>query len=589
MGLEALLTLAVLAGVFLLLILTNVGPDLCLMGGVAVLLAAGVLDVKQALAGFSNEGVITVGVLFVVAAGVRDTGAFWFLVHHLLGFPKTQRAAITRITLPVAALSGFMNNTPLVAMTLPVVMDWARKNRLPVSKLLIPLSYAAILGGMCTLIGTSTTLNVNGMVIDAGMKPMGMFTITPVGLPIAVVGSLFLIVAGARLLPSRATIEALQEDPRQYVLEMTLEPSSPLVGQTIEAAGLRHLPGLYLMEISRADGEAIVGVGPHIRLHSGDQLVFVGIVESVVDLQKIPGLKPATDQVYKLDHPPANRALFEAVVSHTSPMVGQSIREGKFRTRYNAVVIAACRNGERVQSKIGDIVVQAGDTLLLDARPTFAENHRNSQDFYLVSRIEGYTPPRHDRAWVSLAILGAMVVAVGAGLCSMLLGGLVAGGLMILTRCCTGDSARASIDWRLLVAIAGALGLGQALLVSGAAAALAGRAISLAGDHPWAVLACVYLTTVVITEMVTNNAAAVLMFPVAMAAAKGLDVSTMPFVMAVAIGASAGFISPIGYQTHMMVYGPGGYKFRDFIRIGTPLSILVGTCAVTLIPLLWPF
>jgi di/tricarboxylate transporter len=586
---QAWITLAVVALVIGLLAATRVGPDLVLLGAVTLLLTLGVLRPADALAGFANEGMITVGVLFVVAAGLHETGAMTYLAQRVLGRPRTVLGAQVRLVFPVAALSAFMNNTPLVAMMLPVVNDWTKKARLSASKLMIPLSYATILGGLCTLIGTSTNLVVSGLVVSqAGRPPLGLFAPAWVGVPCALVGLAYLLLFSRRLLPDRRPAISEQDDPRAYTVEMLVKPGSSLVGQTIEQAGLRHLPGLYLAEIDR-DGEVLAAVGPQEKLHAGDRLVFVGVVESVVDLQRIRGLVPATDQVFKLDAPRAHRCLIEAVVSDSCPLVGQTVRAGRFRTVYNAAVIAAARNGERLRQKIGDIVLRPGDTLLLEAHPWFVDQHRNSRDFFLVSRVEDSTPPNHERAWVALAILTAMVTLAGLEVLSMLNAALLAAGLMVLTRCCTATAARRSVDWQVLVVIAAAFGLGRAMQTSGAAEAIAGRVVGLAGSSPWLALAVVYLITMLFTEVMSHSAAVVLVFPIAQAAAHALGVNFMPFVMAIMMAASCGFATPIGYQTNLMVYGPGGYRFTDYLRFGGPLNLLVMAVTLLLAPLVWPF
>jgi di/tricarboxylate transporter len=270
-------------------------------------------------------------------------------------------------------------------------------------------------------------------------------------------------------------------------------------------------------------------------------------------------------------------------------LIGKSIREGRFRTHYNAAVIAAARSGKRINAKIGDVVLQSGDTLLLEAHASFAEEQRNSADFFLVSRVENSSPPRHERAWVALLLLLAMVIVVTFEWVDMLTAAMIAGGLMILTRCCTGPEARRSVDWSVLIVIGAALGIGQALEASGAAKTIAQSLIGLAGGNPWIVLLVVCFVTTLFTEMITNNAAAVLVFPIALSSAQSLGVNFMPFIMAIMIGASASFSTPIGYQTNLMVYGPGGYRFTDYLRIGIPLNLMIMAISVTLTPIIWPF
>jgi len=599
MGIDALFTLFVVGLVLALLVFTRRSPDMILIAGLTLLMVTplpvggrwqvGVMSVADAVSGASNPGMLTVGVLFVVAAGVRETGGMAWIGQRLLGRPRSALGAQMTIMPPVALMSALLNNTPVVAMFIPVLQDWARKLQFSASKLLIPLSYAAILGGLCTLVGTSTNLVVNGLVMsELGRPSLGMFEIAWIGVPCALVGGTYLTVFGRRLLPDRSPAIEQTDDPRQYTIEMVVQPGSALIGRSIEKAGLRHLPGVYLAEIER-DGHLLTAVGPEQVLQAHDRLVFVGVVDSMRDLQQIRGLEPATDQVFKLNAPRSQRCLIEAVVSNTNPLLGKTIRQGRFRTVYDAVVIAVTRNGERIDKKVGDIVLRAGDTLLLETAPTFAEQHRNRRDFYLVRPVEGSTPLRHDKAWLALGILLGMVALVTLNLLTMLQAAMLAAGLMILTRCLTGVDARQSVDWALLAVIAASFGIGRAMDVTGAAAFIADHLIALAAGNPMLTLLAVYLVTSAFTEMITNNAAAVLVFPIAVAAAARLGVDPMPFIMTIMIAASASFASPIGYQTNLMVYGPGGYRFTDYLRIGLPLNVLMCLTTVLLVPHIWPF
>jgi di/tricarboxylate transporter len=487
-----------------------------------------------------------------------------------------------------ALLSAFMNNTPVVALMVPAIRDWAKKHRLSVSKLLMPMNDAVVLGGLCTLIGTSTNVVVSGLVEDKRGTPLGMFDITPLGLALLVAGFAYLLLASRWLLKDRRPPMSQSDDPRQYSLEMLVEPGSPLVGRSIEEAGLRHLDNLFLMEIDRG-GHVLAAVEPTERLEAGDRLVFVGVIDSVVELQKIRGLRPATDQVFKLDDPRSERRLVEAVVSNTCPLVGRTIREGRFRSTYGAVVIAVARNGERLQMKIGDITLEAGDTLLLEAGPAFLDRQRSSRHFYLVSEVSDAVAPRHDRAWIACTILAAMVLAAALDLVPMVAAALVAACGVVATRCISSTEARRSIEWESLLLIAASFGIARAMEKTGLAAAVAESTIAAAGDHPHLVLAAIYVVTMLFTELMSNNAAAVLTFPIAWQTAADLDVNPLPFVMAVTVAASCGFATPMGYQTNLMIYGPGGYKFSDYMRFGGPLNLLVMALTVALAPLIWPF
>lgn len=597
MGWEAWLTLAVIGVLMVGLARNWAGPDLLVMAALTFLVLVGELrdteelpDPASAVREFGNPGLIVVGVLYVVVAGLVQTGAMAMITQPLIGRPRTVARAQLRLLLPVATLSAFLNNTPVVALFMPVVDDICKKTRISPSKLFMPLAFTATFGGVCSLIGTSTNLLVTGW-MAANLAPppvMGLFEIAKVGLPCAIAGVVYLVVFTRWLLPDRRPAISLSEDPRQYTVEVIVDSGGPLVGRTIEDAGLRHLPGLYLVEIER-QGTILPAVGPRERLQGEDRLVFVGVVDSVVDLRRMRGLSPATNQVFKLNAPETFRSMVEAVVSDRCPIVGKTIREGQFRSAYNAAVIAVARGGKRIRGKIGDIVLQAGDTLLLETDRAFAQRQRNSRDFFLVSNVENSSPPRHGKAWLALAILAGLVVSVALEWIDILTGALVAGGLMIVTRCCTGGEARQSVDWTVLVVIGGALGLGSALQMSGAADGVARQLIGLAGGSPWLSLFMIYAVTLLFTELVTNNAAAAVVLPIAYAAATSLGVNFIPFAIAIMIAASAGFATPIGYQTHLMVYGPGGYQFSDYVRLGLPLDLLFMAITVTLAPFIWPF
>ncbi len=589
MGWDAWLTLGVVAVSFLLLAYRGAAPDVILLGALTVLLVCGVLTPQQALAGLANEGMVTVGVLYVVVSGLRETGSIAWIAQHLLGRPKSLPQAQLKVMTPVAALSAFLNNTPVVAIFIPAIRDWARRNRLSVSRLMIPLSYAAIAGGTCTLIGTSTNLVINGLLIEQTDLPgLGMFELSWIGLPLVAAVLLFVIATSRWLLHERIPVIDQFADVREYTVEMEVEANSPLSGRSIEDAGLRQLPGLYLVEIER-NGQPITAVSPHERLQDNDRLVFAGIVDSVLDLQKIRGLKPATNQVFKLESPDEERTLVEAVLSDSSPLIGKSVRDGRFRTRYDAAIIAVARNGRKIREKIGDIVLHPGDTLLLVCHPRFVEQQRNSRDFFLVSRLDDSRPLRHERATIAVAILIAMVLSVVLGWLSILEAALLAAGGMLLGRCTNASIARAAVDWQVLIVIAASFGIGSALQTTGAAAAIADGLISLANGIPWLALALVFIATALFSALATNNAAAVLMFPIALLTAQNLGADLLPFAITIMIAASASFATPIGYQTNLMVFGPGGYRFSDYLRIGIPLTILVGLITTILVPLIWPF
>lgn len=590
--LAAIITLAVVVTA-LVLMMANIGsPDLVLLGAVVVLAGAGILTPEQAFVGFANPGMLTVAALFVVAAGLRETGAVAAITQNLLGRPKTERRALARMVLPVVAASSFLNNTTIVATLLPAVHDWGRRINVAPGRLLLPLSFASILGGTCTLIGTSTNLVVAGLVAELaptheGLEPLGMFDVTPVGLVVASVGSLLLIGLGPLLLPDRRSPVSALDDPREYTMELLVPAGSRLAGQTVEDAGLRHLPGAFLMEIQRPD-RVIAAVDAHVPLRAHDRLVFVGDIEAMVDLQRLPGLAAAPDQVFKLRGDRLERCIVEAVVSSRNPLVGRSIRDGAFRSRYQAVVIGVARYGERLAGRIGDIVLHAGDVLLLEAHEDFVAHHRSRRDFVLVSSVEGARPPRFERAWVAAAILAVLVTTITFDWLSTVVAAFLGAGAMVVTRCATLEEARRSLDLTVLVAIASAFGLGKAMQVTGLDQSFADVAVWLGASSPFLALVAIYVLTAVLTELVTNNAAAVLAIPMAISLAERVDAAPMGFVIAVMVAASASFLSPIGYQTNLMVFNAGGYKPLDYPRLGLPMSLAAAIVTLTVVPMLWP-
>ncbi|QTF93705.1 SLC13 family permease [Halomonas sp. BM-2019] len=589
MPLDAWISLAVVIAVFPLMALSRLGPDIVLLGAVILLLTLGILDPSQALGGFSSTGLFTVAFMYVLVTAIRQTGGIDLIIRYLLGQPRGEGRALIRLLLPVASLSGFLNNTPVVATYIPAVLSWSRRVQLPAHRLLMPLSFASILGGTITLFGTSTNLVVHGLLVDRSPElAMGLFDLAWVGVPVALIGLAYLILLGPRLLPARRGASAAFENPREFTIEMEVDPAGPLVNRTVEEAGLRHLQELFLVEIER-DGNVVSVVGPGERLKGGDRLVFAGTREGAVELQQVRGLVPSRHGESSLEKDFKERRLVEAVVSDQCQFVGQRIRDGHFRTLYGAAVLAVCRGGERVAGNLGQVRLQPADVLLLEARPPFIERHRQSRDFLLISQLNGAARPIHEKAWLAWGILAGVVALASLGVLSMMNAAMLGAALVLLTGCCTVGAAKRGLDTQVLLTIAASFGLGAALESSGAAAVLAAGALGLADGNPLLLLIGTYLLVAMLTELVTNNAAAVITFPVVMASAESLGVSPMPFVVAVMFAASASFLTPIGYQTNLMVHGPGGYRFSDFLRLGGLLNLLVAVVALTLIPLVWPF
>ncbi len=578
-------------GIFVGLLRNLAPPDLLFLLGTVLLAFSGVITAEEAFAGFSNSGMLTVAFLFVVAAALRETGVLNYIGTRLLGSAVDELGVLKRLSLVVIPSSAFLNNTPIVAMLMPVVLDWCRLRQSCPSKLLIPLSYLTIFGGTCTLIGTSTNLVVHGLMLQHGLPGMSLFEIGKVGIPYALIGVIYLFVIGRKILPERVELlEQLGQSRREYMVEMKVLEGSGIVGKSVESAGLRNLHGLFLIEIDR-DGEILSPVGPDETLFAGDMLVFTGIISSVVELQKIPGLVPATDVGQQATpHELLQRRLAEVVVSNTSRLIGRTIRDADFRATYGAAVVAVHRGGSRIDSKVGDIRLQQGDTLLLQTEPHFARAYRNDPAFYLVSEVSDFRPLRYDKAWIAVPLLLLLIVLMSTGWMDSLLASALIASALVLTNCISAGEARRSVEWQVLVTIAAAFGVGIALQKSGVAGNVAGVLVeSTRVLGPVAALATIYILGSILTELVTNNAIAVLLFPICLETAALMGTDSRPFLMALTLAASASFMTPIGYQTNMMVYGPGGYKFTDYLWVGAPLNIILGIVGIAMIPWVWPF
>ena len=581
------ITLALTVAVLATLILTRLSSHVVMMGALAILSVLGILTAGEAFAGFSNSGLITVAAMYVVATGIHASGGVDLLVHGVLGNPRTVRTALPRIFAPVVLLSGFLNNTPVVATMIPAIHAWSRKINIAPSKLMIPLSYSAILGGTLTMIGTSTNLVVNGQYQSiTGEAGFSLFSITLIGLPVAIVGCLFIWLAAPRLLPDRRDNKAFA-NLREFTLEVSVDPLGPLVGKTVEGAGLRNLKRVYLVEIDR-EGSIVTAVSSEEHLKGGDRLVFAGDTEAISDLLRIKGIIPSPEngEAVNLSADRAERRLVEAVVSPHCDAVGQAIRDARFRDRYGAAILAVARNGERVKGNLGTIKLEAGDTLLMEARPAFVTRQRYNKDFLLVNDLDE-EPPRHERAYLAWGILLTVVVLAGFEVISMLNASLIGAGLMLVTGCCSASQAEKSIDLSVLITIGASFALGAALQKTGAATYIAENIVFLSGGTPWLMLVLSYITVSILTEIITNNAAAIVMLPIVLEITEKAGLNNEPFVFAIMLAASASFATPLGYQTNLMVYGPGGYKFTDFLRIGLPMNLIVGITALAVLLCGW--
>lgn len=580
-GWEGWLTIGVVGGAVVAMVFEWIEPPLGLGMALGMLLLAGVVTPEGALAGFSSTAVATVGCLLILSSTLEHSYWIHWLTSRLLG-DSANRVGLLRVLTAVAGLSAFMANTAIVAVFIPAVRSWAVRRRAAPSKFLLPLSFAGILGGACTLVGTSTNLVVDGMLARTGDgQGLGMFTLAWAGLPVALIGVAFLVAVGYRLLPDRRLpMENVADDPREYVSRLRVESGSRLADSRV--VKLRRLDGLFLAGVERA-GVLLSPVGPNTRIRVDDVLVFVGMLGKITQLAATYSLAPAVDPASPFESEMTH--LVEVVVSPSSPLAGSTVREAGFRGRYDAVILGIHRHGKHVMARIGDVIFHPGDTLLLLTGKDFLSRWRHSQDFYLVSEAGSLPATLRARDWLEPAVLAGVVVVASLGWLSLFkasLAGVV--GILAAKRLSAHDAWRA-INWPVLFTIAAAIGIGRAMEQSGVAGAIAGGIGTIsAGLGVAGALGAVFLTTAILTEFVTNVAAAALMFPVAVSLAASGDVELLPLAVAVALGASLSFATPFGYHTNAMVAGAAGYRFRDFLRLGLPLKLLcviVGTAAIT--------
>ena len=584
MGWAAWVTLAVLAGVVGVSVSDRVDPTFALGSGVGLLLLLKVLSPERALDGFANPAVLIIGLLFILVRAVESSGWLSWASGALFG--NGGRRAGLRSLAWIAALSGFISNATVVAVLMPTVGEWARRRGITASRMMMPIGFAATLGGVLTLVGTSSNLVVNGLLLEHGDPGLGLFELAAVGLPLVVVGVAFMVVVGPRLLPDHADpLGELDANPREYMAWLRVTKDGPCDGARV--GELRSLKDLFVAGVERGPG-SLGPVEPSYRLTGGDVLVLVGRVEGIADLASRGGLEPVDGGVGFVHSQGSKFHLVEAVVSSSSPIVGRNIRDAGFRGRYDAVVLAVHRHGEHLPGKIGDIVVQAGDTLLIAAGVDFLLRWRYARDFYLVSTVGRFQATPGATDWIAPAVLLAVIAAVAAGLLS-LLHAVVAGVLALLAlRRLRPAEAWASLHIPTLVMIAASVGISHALTDSGLAAAVVRHGLGrIDGATPTVVIGAILLVTAALTEILDNPAAAALVFPVAVAAAAANSVGLHAAAVAVAVGASTSFMTPFGYHANIIVAGAGGYRFRDFIRFGTPLKLLCLVVAAILIPWIW--
>ena len=578
MSLDGLIAVGIVAGVVVALATNRIAVETAMVAGLVLLVLAGTVEPAAALSGFAHPAPISIASLFVVAAGLHETGATAAVAPFLLGRPKSLASAQFRLMVPVAVLSAFINNTPVVAMYLPIVRDWADRIRISSSRLLIPLSFSSILGGQLTAIGSASNLIVMGLYLEhlsaSGLPPPGQILRfwgpALLGLPAAVVGVAYLLTLSRALIPDRLRVQKPPAEAPQYTVQMIVPNGSPLAGATIASSGLQQRDGLHLYQIER-DEHSISLPPADTRLLAGDRLGFTGDPDAVVELQRVRGLAPPEREKSGIVSNPSNRELVEGAIAAGSALTGHTVRESRFEALFHAAVVAVRRSGVTLRETVKDIKLKAGDTLLLEAPKGFAHTYRSSSDFYLVSAVQGFEAPRHNRLRRSAVVFCLLVAGLTAGSWEPVVVCLTAALLMVSLGCITSSRALAEISLPVIVTIATAIGMGAALEQTGAATAIAAWLLETSGTlgiGNRGMLFVIILTSSVFSQVIHKNAVAALMFPVAKAAAEELNLHLEPFAFSLIFGCGLSFLSPVAYQTNLMVYGPGGYKFLDFPALG---------------------
>lgn len=554
-----------------------VGPAFSFVIATLTLGMFGILTPKEILSGFANEQIIVIVLLLLLGDVIRQTSIVEIIFDRIFKSRKTYRGFMAQVMLVVATFSAFLNNTPLVAVMMPYVHNWAKRNDVSPSKLLIPLSYAAILGGCATLIGTSTNLIVDGLIIDQEIIPnlprLHLFDFVYVGVPMIVIGLIYLLVVGDKLLPAKTDlIQTFSGNVRQYIVEAQVRRKSQLIGKTIAEAGLRNLKGLYLFEIIH-NNLHFTALPHNHRLQENDILLFTGDTHTIADmLNDNSGLTiPSVGMFARKKH----SEVIEVVVSYQSNLINKTVKEENFRGKYDATVIAIHRNGEKLRGKIGTIQLKAGDALLLLVGADFADRTKNAQDFYIISKVKDIRKLGFLKSFVLLGGTALAIITAAFGLISLFMSLSILLLVLLLMKISTAKQLSRSIDYELAIIIAMSLALGTAMIKTGVAEMIAQGVITV--FIPFgkvALLAGIYFITAILAAYITNKAAVALIFPIALTTAYNLDLPPTPFILVVSFAAAANFMTPIGYQTNLMVYGPGGYSFKDFFKVGTPLTII---------------
>lgn len=591
---ELLIVGIVLAGVFIAFMKDWATPDVIAMAGLFAVVVTGILGPSHMLKVFSNPAPITIGAMFVLSASLEKTGVidqFGQIFIKIAG--QSEIRALIVLMLMAAGLSAFVNNTPVVVIFLPLIIGLARTTDLKASRLLIPLSFAGMLGGTCTLIGSSTNLLIDGMTQQFGMAPFGLFEFSKLGLLYALAGILYLLLIGRHLLPKRETLSSILDlsQSREYLLAAAIGEDSVLIGQKVTETSLAKMKEVRIIEIQR-QGERLMKGLDEVELAEDDRLLLKVHSSHIQSLKELKGIEfpaSAEEDLGLVNLELREARILEGIIGPHSSMIGKSLSQMNFRQKYGAIILAVHRQGENLQTNFKNLKLAFGDTLLVEGPANGINRLSEEKDF--VSLTESKQRKfRQTRAPIAIATLVLVVVLAAFKVMPIAALALLAAVFVVLCGCLSPEDAYKAIDWKILFLIFGMLAIGFAVEETGGAELIADGVLNVVGDlHPVVIISIVYLMTVIITELISNNATAVLLTPLVVQMANQMDLDARPLVVAVMFGASACFATPIGYQTNTYVYGAGGYKFSDFPKVGLLLNIILWMVATLAIPWLFPF
>jgi di/tricarboxylate transporter len=576
----------------------KISADLTAISLFAILLVTGLLPADKAWTVFTNPAPITVACMFIISAALSKCGVIDTLASKMEGLAKLGYTRMVFImVLVVAGISAFVNNTPVVVVFLPVVLSLAKHMKVPASKLLIPLSYASIFGGTCTLIGTSTNILVSGMSVSRGGQPLGMFEISWVGVPVMIIGTIYILLFGKRFLPHRETLTSIlsEEERKEYITEAFIQNESPIIGKTVKESGLMKVKGVRLLEIINR-GVSINHDLDDTPLSAGDRLILACRPSGVAHARQVEGLDFVAEVGLGLEQIAAHEGMIvEGIVGPNSSLLGKSVEEANFRQHYRMIVLAVHRKGKNLRERLNSLTFNFGDTLLMMGTDSAINNLRSSEDVLLIDRPAVPSQSKRSKIPLVLATIAAVIATASFTTVPIEVAALVGCVFLFLTNCLKTQEGYSSIQWNLLFIIFGMLGMGIAMEETGATGYFAYHLIHFVDLYipenlkPMFMLACVYLATTTLTEILSNNAAAVLMAVLAFGITESMGIDVRPFLIAVAIAASASFSTPIGYQTNTYVYGVGGYRFTDFTKFGLPLNLCYFVGSMIIIPIFWEF